>query len=375
MTRTAAVCALVVTAVLSVSGCGGSGRKSVDVRYPSLRQAAVVISHHCTRDLTSSNSNGLLWLAGGSRPLVYYASASGDPPDVVLSTRGPAIPPWGLLWPCRPPVVIHYPNTHTASRSSTALLTVLAPKARDRKTIVLGHVRFANPVNWNSLSGLANGLVAPSGRIVFFGGTKIRYADGPEFSVVGLPRGWTIGSLVVSPRDPFVFLAVAAKGKVGDQPCAAAVYRITRRASARLRGFNSCETGLSAEWSPDGRQIAWFVSPGGNATHLLVSDAEGRQLRELFPRVIDAVWAPDSRSMAYSFLRGRGRWTAVVDTATGARHLVAKGDPLAWSPDGREIALLRQSTAIPAPPGTIVAVPATGGRAHLLFRVPAAPSG
>jgi hypothetical protein len=361
--------------LLALSACGGSGRRSVDVRYPSLRQAAAVISHHCTRDLTSSNSNGLLWLAGGTRPLVYYASPDGDPPDVVLNTRGPAIPPWGLLWPCRPPVVIHYPSTHTASRSSTALLTVLAPKASERKTIVLGRVRFANPVNWNSLSGLANGLVAPSGRIVFFAGTKIRYADGPELTVGGLPRGWQIGSLVVSPRNPFVFLAVAAKGQVGDQPCAAAVYRITRTTTTRLRSFDSCETGLGAQWSPDGRQIAWFVSPGGNATHLLVSDAEGHRLRALFPRVVDAVWSPDSKSIAYGFLRGGGRWTAVVDATTGARHVVAKGDPLAWSPDGKELALFRQRMVIPPPPGSIVAVSAAGGRARLLFRVPAAPSG
>jgi hypothetical protein len=54
---------------------------------------------------------------------------------------------------------------------------------------------------------------------------------------------------------------------------------------------------------------------------------------------------------------------------------VAKGDPLAWSPDGKELALFRQRMVIPPPPGSIVAVPAAGGRARLLFRVPAAPSG
>ena len=160
MTRLTVACTFAATALFALSACGGSGPRSVYVKYPSLRAAAATISHRCTRDSPSSNSNGLLWLAGGSRPLVYYASPDGDPPDKVLTTRGPAPSPWGLLWPCDPPVVVHYPKTHTASRSSTALLTVLAPKASERKTITLGRIRLANPENWSSLSGYANGLIA-----------------------------------------------------------------------------------------------------------------------------------------------------------------------------------------------------------------------
>ncbi len=79
--------------------------------------------------------------------------------------------------------------------------------------------------------------------------------------------------------------------------------------------------------------------------------------------------------MAYGFYRGRVRWTAVVNVSTGTRHLVATGDPLAWSPDGKEIAFIRQGTVLPQPPGTIVAVPAAGGRTQLLFKAPAGPSG
>lgn len=380
MTRMIVLCAFAGAAVIALSGCR-SGQKSVDVRYPSLRQAAAVVSRHCARDLTSSNSNGLLWLAGGRRPLAYYASAVGDPPDKVLTTRGPAISAWGLLWPCRPPVVIHYPKTHTASRSSTALLTVLAAKPTERKTITLGQVRLSNPENWNSLSDYANGLVAPNGKIIFFAGMTIRYANGPEFSVRGLPQGWRLGALVVSPRNPYVFLAEAEKGELGGQPCAATLYRITRTSSTPLEGFDGCLTGISVQWSLDGRHIAWFVSPGGNAAYLLVSDAEGRHRRDLVSRIVGgAVWSPDSKSIAYGFdgksgLGGRGQRTAVVNISTGARHLVANGYPLAWSPDGDELALIRQSQVIPSPPGSIVAVPLSGGRAKLLFRVPPAPSG
>jgi hypothetical protein len=302
---------------------------------------------------------------------VYYASPNGDPPDKVLTTRGPAIPPWGLLWPCRPPVVIHYPNTHTASRSSTALLTVLASKPRERKTITLGQARFANVEDRNSFSGYANALAAPNGRIVFFSGTKIRYANGPEFSVRGLPHDWQIGALAVSPRNPFVFLAVAKEGELGGQPCATAVYRITRSSSSRLRSYNGCETGIAAQWSPDASRIAWFTPRG-----LAVSGASGRSIRRLAGRYRgSAVWSPDSRSIAYGFNRHGIHWTAVVNVSTGAHHTAGKGYPLAWSPDGKELALIRQGTVLPLPAGSIVAVPAAAGPAHLLIRIPAAPSG
>jgi hypothetical protein len=55
--------------------------------------------------------------------------------------------------------------------------------------------------------------------------------------------------------------------------------------------------------------------------------------------------------------------------------VVAKGYPLAWSPDGKELALIRQSTVVPQPPGSIVAVPVAGGRARDLLEIPAPPRG
>jgi hypothetical protein len=377
LTRTAGACVLTAVVLLVVSACGSHSRsmsssRSVYARYSSLRAAAAVLSHHCLRDVTSADSNGLLWLSDGRRPLVYYASATGDPPNEVLSSRGGVLRPWGVLWPCDPPVVIHYPATHTASRSSTALMTVLAPKPDKRKTLRLGQLRFANPTNRNAQSGYANALAGPDGRIIFFSGTKIRYADGPEFTVRGLPTGWQMGALSVSPRNPFVFLAEAEKGHQGGQPCPAAIYRITRTGSSKLKSFDGCTTGLDPVWSPDGRQIAWFVSPNGDTSRLFVSDAFGRHFRLLASKISGgAVWAPDSRTIAYGSGRNPGR-TAVVNLRTRAQHRVGIGWPLAWSPDGTHIALIRQSTVIPQPPGTIVSVPLAGRHSRLLFNLPAA---
>ena len=357
--RTTSALAVAAVVLLAVLGCGSS--QTVYASYSSLREAAAALSHHCTRDVTSADSNGLLWLSDGRRPLVYYASLVGDPPDEVLTSRGGVYRPWGVLWPCRPPVVIHYPRTRTASRSSTALMTVLAPKANQKKTLRLGQVRFASPTNRNSLSGYANALAAPSGRIIFFSGTTIRYADWPEFTVRGLPSGWQIGALAVSPRDPFVFLADAQKGKPGSPPCAAAIYRVTRNGSTKLKGYDGCTTPFNPMWSPDGRYIAWFVSPNGNSTNLFLSDAYGHHFHKLVTGILGgAVWAPDSKTIAYG-TGSRKRRARVVNVSTGAHHAIGIGWPLAWSPDGKQIALIQQSTVIPQPPGSIVSVPLAGG--------------
>lgn len=176
----------------------------------------------------------------------------------------------------------------------------------------------------------------------------------------------------MSPRNPFVFLAETEKGQLGRQPCAAAIYRVTRTGSSELKSFDACTTGLDPVWSPDGRQIAWFVSPNGDTSRLFVSDTYGGHFRQLVSKTSGgAVWAPNSGTIAYGSGRNPGR-TAVVDVRTGAEHLVGTGWPLAWSPDGKHIALIRQSTVIPQPPGTIVSVPLAGGRSRLLFNVPAA---
>jgi hypothetical protein len=252
----------VVVIALVLSACGGGGR-SVYVKYPSLRAAAAAISHHCAaRDVPSADSNGLLWLSAGRQPLVYYAPEFAGPPQEVFSSHGLTLEPWGeFMWPCRPPVVVHYPRTHSASSSSTALLTVLTSNPHARKTLTLGLVRFAGggPQNRNALGGGGNAITAPNGRIIFFSGRRIRYAVGPAWTVGGLPDDWQIEGLVVSPSNPSVFLADIVNttpSQPKNPPCAAAVYRIENTQSTRLQSYDPCTGGLEAEWSPNGRNIA-----------------------------------------------------------------------------------------------------------------------
>ncbi len=116
---------LAAVAILMLSACG-SGHRSVSVRFSSIPKAASRVSHDCARrDSPSSDVNGLLWLRGGRRPLVYYRSDALQDAHM-FSSQGRDYPLWGVFWPCDPPVIIYGRPPTPGTRT-----TVLAP-ARER---------------------------------------------------------------------------------------------------------------------------------------------------------------------------------------------------------------------------------------------------
>src|SRR5215207_6270620 len=101
----------------------------------------------------------------------------------------------------------------------------------------------------------------------------------------------------------------------------------------------------SGTFSPDGRQFAYVVYAGGD-NELRIADVGGSGTRRLKPRGIDAMstlaWSPDGRTIAIAGQKNAASDLFLLDVTTGAvRQLTndryADLHP-AWSPDGRTIA-------------------------------------
>lgn len=245
-------------------------------------------------------------------------------------------------------------------------MTTLASDPAQRKTIAVG--RF----------GDAEWTIAPNGRLIFFARQSIRYAGDRPFKVRGLPSGWLLTSLVASPRDPSDLLANAESNPHVPGGCRTnvehgGVFLIRGSASTMLKAYNPCPVGsIGLEWSPDGRRILWFL--GVEKTYLYISDERGRRLHKVVDHsVCNALWSPDGREIAW----GSCTRAHVLDLATGASRFVATGYLEGWSPDGKDLALLRihrpyYGTGFAG--GSVVAVPVAGGPIRRLIRMPATKS-
>ena len=108
-----------------------------------------------------------------------------------------------------------------------------------------------------------------------------------------------------------------------------------------------------AEWSPDGRKIAF--ARAGYPSEIVVMNADGSGKRTLATGLGPVVWSPDGRKLAFTrVLAEKGRLTpravrfyeiyVMNADGSGQRRLtqnrVSDNDPQ-WSPDGRRIAFLR----------------------------------
>jgi TolB protein len=127
-------------------------------------------------------------------------------------------------------------------------------------------------------------------------------------------------------------------------------------------------------WSPDGTQLAysdgrtlWVAAADGSSPRQLVS---GRSLGGI-------VWAPDSRSLAYTERPDLSHTTletvALQGGATRRLFTDSTLGPASWSPDGRSIAVQAQRTGSRYQAPRVLVIPAAGGRARLLAQPAFAP--
>ena len=129
-------------------------------------------------------------------------------------------------------------------------------------------------------------------------------------------------------------LAVTARGEVFDVPAQEGVTRnITRTPGANERG---------ADWSPDGRYIA-YISDRTGETEVYLQPAEGGEPVQLTTGsdtyIRGLVWSPDSKTVLYTDRKNR---IVTVDVATKQKTVLMQNPEqefydVAFSPDSRWI--------------------------------------
>jgi Tol biopolymer transport system component len=142
-----------------------------------------------------------------------------------------------------------------------------------------------------------------------------------------------------------------------------------RRDGSRKRRFAVPPAGSLAlpRWSPSGR---WILFEHGTSEGVFVSRVrpDGSGMRRVVRGTLHT-WAPDGRRFAHA--DGRDIWSIGVDGRGRRRVLRGPDDAavagLAWSPDGRRIAFVRQVPANAHDTSTVMSVPARGGHARRHF--------
>jgi WD40 repeat protein len=325
------VSALVVlpVAALAVAGCGGGMQSSSSGSDASL-------SVSCSARSDASSSSNLLWVAG-KRPLVYYVH--GRKVSSSLG-RGAALPSGAIpvgFRACSTPLFLYTLGTELR----------VAALAGGRQTRTVGN----------------NTAVASDGRLLSFSGSKLGFVGGSSFVAHGLPVNWRITSIAVSPRDPHVFLAAAQSPEAGIETCGkglGGIYRITPSGSKAIFVDNPCRDHPQAAFSPNGVTISYV---GGPSASLYTLDSSGAHVQRVTSAgdVTRYLWSPDGTRIAYGTKSGT---VAVLSLKNGAVHQLGRGAPLAWSPDGREVALAAAGKPV------VEAVSTSGGSKRVLLQLP-----
>jgi hypothetical protein len=294
------------------------------------------LSLSCSASANASSSSNLLWVAG-KRPLVYYVQGR-----KVFSSAGRAgaLPesaiPVGFR-ACSTPLLLY--TVGTDLRATTL--------SGGRQTLALGQ----------------NSFVSPGGGLVSYSGMKIKDAAGSSFAVRGLPAKWLITGVVASPSNPHAFLVSAQSPEAGLEMCGkglGGIYLASPSGSKTVLVDNPCHDHPQAGWSPNGSTISYV---GGSSNDVYALDSNGSHLRRVTSagQVVRYLWSPTGTKIVFAT---RGGSASVVAAAGGSAQSLGHGAPLAWSPDGREVALAAADKPV------IEAVSATGGRSHVLIRLP-----
>lgn len=146
---------------------------------------------------------------------------------------------------------------------------------------------------------------------------------------------------------------------------------------ARLHPVAAPEGAVAPAFSPDGRWLAFLVSPptpypivANPAGTLWLARADGEDARPVLADAGPFAWSPASDVLAATVYPPAGP-ALLCELGPGARPRLVPGagGPAAWSPDGRELAFAGMAGQPPGRfSGLLETVPASGGTPAIRYR-------
>lgn len=180
-------------------------------------------------------------------------------------------------------------------------------------------------------------------------------------TVTSFPGGEGMPSL--SPDGNFVVFA--GRGPDPNEANDLWVKAVDGDALRRLTDTPQLHESMPA-WSPDGRQIAFYIVEGGTSIGVFLVSSLGGPVRTVASRGIDPAWTPDGRSLLFAINReGEDRGIFVQLLEGGARRQLTRPSTgfrdsyPKVSPDGKTLAFGRSSG--PEKQTALFVMPMSGG--------------
>ncbi len=132
------------------------------------------------------------------------------------------------------------------------------------------------------------------------------------------------------------FILAIAAGPLPAADYAIYVMKADGRQAHRLVQVEGYTSQRDPRWSRDGKQVVFNATyPATRATDLFVVNADGTGLRKIGPGS-SADWSPDGKQIAASL----GREVFVQNLDGQGRETVTTGQSPRWSPDGSQLAVV-----------------------------------